>query len=193
MAFYRRCVQRHLHTDRICRNQPARQYLAKNPALSPKVDTVFDSFPDVKFVYLVRNPLEVIPSYVSMMIFSWRILGIPVGDHRLRDYIIEMAHHWYRYPLKRLESAPEDSTIIVRYDDMVRDPEQTVRMIYDRFGFKMAPEFAAVLSAETARSRRYKSRHRYVLHELGLSREMILSEFQSIFDRFGFDQTVGKY
>jgi len=192
MAFYRRCVQRHLHADRVCRSRTARQYLAKNPALSPKVDTVIKYFPDVKFVVLVRNPLEVIPSYVSMMMFSWRILGIPVNDHRLRDYITDMAYHWYRYPLERLEKAPAESTIIIRYDEMICDPGRTVEKIYAQFGFEMSPEFAAVLSAETTRSRRYKSRHRYALHELGLSREMILSKFQSIFDRFGFDQTVGK-
>lgn len=191
MAFYKSCVQRHLHCDRVCRNRPGRQYLAKNPALSPKVDTVFATFPDARFVYLVRNPLEVIPSYVSMMMFSWRVLGIPLNDNRLRDYIIDMAHHWYRYPLEILDRGPENSSIIIRYDDMVRDPGRTVKEIYDRFDFKVSPEFTEVLAAETARARRYKSRHRYVLHELGLSRDMILSEFKIVFERFGFDQTVG--
>ena len=192
MSFYRRCVQRHLHAERVCRNRTASQYLAKNPALSPKVGSVVEFFPDSKFVYLVRNPLEVIPSYVSMMNFSWRILGIPIEDNRLRDYIIDMARHWYLYPLKRLESVPEENYAIVRYDDMVRDPQRTVQEIYNRFGFQISPEFADVLSAETARSRRYKSRHRYVLRELGLNRDLILSEFQAVFDRFGFDRTVGK-
>jgi hypothetical protein len=190
MAFYKRCVRRHLHAGRLTRGGANRIYLAKNPALCPKLDTVFKHFPDAKVVYLVRSPLEMLPSYVNMMRFSWRVLGIPVEDHALRDYLVDMSRHWYTYPLERLESAPAQSYVIVKYDDMVSDPARVVRKIYRRFGFETSSAYDRVLQDESAKARRYHSRHAYSPEEDGLSREQILDTYQNVFERFGFDQTA---
>ena len=191
MAFYKGCLRRHVHTDRLRNGAGSRCYLAKNPALCPKLDTVFKHFPDAKIIYLVRSPLEMLPSYVSMMIFSWRVLGIPVEDNALRDYLIEMARHWYTYPLERLERAPANSYAIVRYDDLVSDPENTIRTIYDRFGFEIGPAFGQVLQQESDQARGYRSRHAYSPEENGLSRRQILDTYRDVFERFGFDTTAG--
>jgi len=43
MAFYRRCVQRHLFAHR---NRSGRQYLAKNPVLTPKLAALREHFPE---------------------------------------------------------------------------------------------------------------------------------------------------
>ncbi len=184
MRFYRRCVQRHLVGD-------PRQYLAKNPALCPKIGSLLEEFPDARIVYLVRNPLEAIPSYVSMMDYSWGAVGIAGGRDALREYLLEMAAHWYRYPLERLARAPAERYTIVRYDDLVRDPEATVRKIYGHFGWETDLSFAAVLHAEAERAGRFRSRHDYELEQLGLSRERIIDGFGDIIERFGFETGAG--
>jgi hypothetical protein len=189
--FYRRCVQRHLHDLARRRLSGGPQYLAKNPALSPKVGSVFETFPDAHVVCLVRNPLEVVPSYVSMMTFSWRAVGIriPEGEvpAELREYILEMAGHWYRYPLSFADRMPAERIAIVRYDDLVSDPSGTVRDLYERFGFEIGAQFESVLEEQASRARRYRSRHDYDLASLGLSRERILEDFADVFERFDFD------
>lgn len=192
MEFYRGCLKRHLHAHR---REPGRVYLAKNPALCPKLATVYEHFPDARVIYLVRSPLEMLPSYVSMMEFSWRAVGMPVeGKHRraLHDYLFEMAGHWYRHALEVLDRVPEDQAVVVRYDDLVADPDRTVREIYDQLGLEVDAELAEVLSRETEKARRYESRHDYGLEELGLSRERIESEFADVFDRFGFESSKAK-
>lgn len=184
MGFYRGCVQRHLFAHHMPQNI---RYLAKNPALSPKLQTLHESFPDAKIIYLVRNPLEVIPSFLSMMQFSWRVLGAPAEGSALRDYLLRMARHWYDYPLQYLDKMPHESYVIVNYDDLISDPSDTVRKIYQRIGSPISENFAQVLDREAARARVYRSRHAYSLEKLGLDREQILQEFQDIFERFGFD------
>jgi hypothetical protein len=82
---------------------------------------------------------------------------------------------------------PRDSHVIVRYDDLVSDPEGTVRKIYDRFGFRIGPAFERILREESARARRYSSRHDYDSNENGLSRRQILDAYADIFERFGFE------
>lgn len=186
LGFYHRCLARHLHAHR---REPGDTYLAKNPALCPKLETLYEHFPDARVIYLARNPLEMLPSYVSMMEFSWRAVGLPVhGKHRraLHDYLFEMAGHWYRHGLEVVDRTPEHQAVVVRYDDLVTDPDRTVRRIYERFRLEVDDHFAEVLRRATETARRYESRHDYGLDELGLSRERIESEFADVFERFGF-------
>lgn len=186
MAFYHRCVQRHLYADR-CDGRGPRQYLAKNPALTPKLDSVLERFPDARIICLVRNPLEAIPSFLNMMNYSWRVLGAPEQSPELREFILDMAHHWYTYPLDRLERAPEGNYIFIRYDDLVADPQATVANIYNRFGFDLSTAYNRVLQSQAQKARRYRSRHQYTLEQTGLTRQRILDEYAEIFDRFGFE------
>jgi hypothetical protein len=187
MDFYRRCVQRHLYAHRAA----DRHYLAKNPALSPKLASLLERFPDAKIICLVRSPFEMVPSYVSMMDFSWRVTGNPARDDALRDYVVDMAQHWYRHPLEVLDALPPDQAAILRYDDLIADPEQTVTAIYEQFGFEVSAAFAQTLHDETERAKRYQSRHEYSLEEAGLTRDRISLEFGDILTRFSFgDETV---
>jgi hypothetical protein len=188
MGFYRRCVQRHLFAHAAA---PGGTYLAKNPALCPKIDSLLGEFPDARIVYLVRNPLEVVPSFLSMMQFSWRAVGVPVDQALLRDYLLEMLLHWYRYPLTQLARLPADRYAIVCYDDLVRDPEATVRALYRRFGLPLSADFAAVLEQARTAAPAHRSRHEYSLTALGLDRELILRRFADVFERCGFDSRAG--
>ena len=190
MGFYKRCIQRHLHVHRMDQDRPVR-YLAKDPSASPKVDTIYRTFPDAKIIYLVRNPLDTIPSYVSLLNYTWRLFGATPGEYGSRDYVLQIARHWYRYPLERLKDAPQDSYAIVRYDDLLQNLEGTVADIYDRFGFEISPAFDRLLREEAAKARAYRSKHRYSLKHLKLSRRQIVEEFADIFERFDFDIREG--
>jgi len=181
MGFYSACLRRHL----LAHEAGGGRYLAKNPALCPKLDELFVQFPDARIVYLVRNPLEAIPSFVSMMKFSWEVMGAESGPE-LRDFVMDMAGHWYRYPLECLNRRPDDSYRIVVYDDLVRDPEGVVRDIYTHFGEEVDGAFAMSLSEAASAAGEFHSRHEYDLAELGLSRDECVERFADIFERFGF-------
>jgi hypothetical protein len=136
---------------------------------------------------MVRNPLDVIPSYISTLELHRRALAASVMPWSSRDYVLDMAGHWYTYPLECLKDEPEDRYLFVRFDDLVRDPEQTVREIYRRLQLDMGSEFAGVLRAEAERSHGYRSAHHYSLDQVGLTRERVIAEYRHVFDRFGFD------
>jgi uncharacterized membrane protein YdjX (TVP38/TMEM64 family) len=182
MKFYRRCVQRHLHAG-----PRGATYLAKNPALTPKLRSVLEEFPDARFVFMVRDPRETIPSFLSMMRMSWRIVGADPDDPALTEFLKGMAGHWYRYPPDALADLPPDQWATVVYDDLVRDPAGTVRGLYSRFGFELDDEFDRMLGRETGRAQNYRSRHRYAAKELGLDRAEIARDFADVIERYGFD------
>jgi omega-hydroxy-beta-dihydromenaquinone-9 sulfotransferase len=186
MSFYRRGVQRHLYAHRNKAGNGL-HYLSKNPSATPKIAALYRHFPDARIIYLVRNPLDMVPSMVSVVEYAWQLLGNPPRPYMARDNILEMAQHWYNYPLERLDQAPEDSYVIVRYDDLVSDVQGTVKRIYEHFGLTMRPEYAEYLRRETVRERRYSSTHTYDLAKMGLSGEQIVTDFRSVFERFDFD------
>lgn len=184
MRYYQLCLQRHLFSwpgkrDRI--------YLAKDPNFSPMVDTLLEHFPRARFIYLARNPLDAVPSHISLKEFEWKLLGSPLEPYSSRDHVMEAAHHWYTYPLERLAEEGEDRYLVVNFNDMVQDAGETVRKIYDHFGLQVSPEYEQILREETRNARQHESEHEYDLEEMGLTREEVVSRFQETFDRFGFD------
>ena len=186
MTFYKRGVQRHLYA-RWDPQLPDRHYLSKNPSASPKIDALYRHFPSARILYLVRNPLDMIPSMVSILDYTWELLADPPERYMCRDGILEMAYHWYTYPLARLERAPAETYRIVRYEDLTANVEETVTPIYDQFGFTMGPGYPEYLRKETERERAYKSKHHYDMEKMGLSGEQIVRDFKPIFERFDFD------
>jgi hypothetical protein len=186
LRFYQRCLQRHL----FARGGAGRQYLAKNPALTPKLGSVLETLPQARFVCLVRDPREAIASFVNMMHFSWRVLGSPTESDELRQFIIDMAGHWYRYPMEFLKQVPDDQYLFVRYDDLVADPKGTVLAIYRRFGLTPSEAYVRLLEREAREARGYQSRHQYSIEQVGLSAEQLTDAFQDVIDRFRFGEAA---
>lgn len=193
MSFYHRCIQRHLYAAAAARKstdeaQPGTPltYLAKNPAMSAKVGSLLELYPDCRIVYVIRNPLEAVPSFISMMAFSWQALGVRQELSELVDLIVDMAAFWYRNTLDCLDAIPGEQYRIVRYEDLVDEPESTVRGIYEHFGLPIDRRFAARLARERTRATGYRSRHIYDLAEYGLTRDDIVNACPDVFERFGF-------
>jgi hypothetical protein len=186
MGYYERCIQRHLYAHRDDPRAGPR-YLSKNPFSTAKIGSLYKRFPDAKFVYLARNPLDMIPSWINSVAYGWRIPGGTPDPYGSRDFVLDLAEHWYRYPLNCFERAPRDSYIVVRFDDMVADIEGTVRGIYERFGLESSGSLTLAVQKAAERSRRYRSRHTYSLEQVGLPRERIVNRLRDVFVRFGFD------
>jgi hypothetical protein len=187
MDFYEACLQRHITFHRGTQ----KHYMAKNPNFSPMITTLLDRFPDAKFIYLVRNPLEAVPSHLSLKEREWQMLGMPLKEYASREFILESSEYWYNYPLEILEGLPEDQALIVNFDEMVADAENTVKKIYSRFGFKVSPAYQQILVEETQKARNHESQHEYSLEGLGLSAEELRVRFATIFERFDFPQRDG--
>ena len=181
MRFYKACVQRHLYshnTDQI--------YLTKNPALCPKLASVEHTFPDAKVIYIVRNPLEVIPSFLSMMNFSWDVVGTSTDRQKLKSFLIDMIYHWYIYPLSMIETLPHNRYAIVNYDDLVKQPDIVIQQTCSRLEIDIDSQYQNFLQQEANKAKGYRSQHEYSLEKLGLSEEEILSKFSHIMQRFNF-------
>jgi hypothetical protein len=182
MDFYESCIQRHLFDH----GGTAKHYLSKNPNFSPMIDTLLTRFPDAKFIYLIRNPLDAVPSHISLKEREWQMLGSPLEEYACRDLILDASEHWYNYPLQKLKELPENQAIVVKFDDLVSDAEDTVKRIYDRFGLTVSSGYLKILQRETIRARNYQSQHIYSLSEMGINREQLRERFKDVMLEFDY-------
>jgi len=67
-----------------------------------------------------------------------------------------------------------------------------IERIYRQFGFTLTAEFSGSLDREVAQMRRHRSRHEYSLAHSGVTRERILADLRSIFDRFAFTDPASR-
>jgi hypothetical protein len=182
LNFYKGCIQRQLYfygSDRTL--------VSKNPAFVSKMRDLSTAFPDAKFIYLVRNPFETIPSLLKLLTSMWDELGIDSShvDNSLRA-LVDGCIRDYHYALEVLEELPEDRYAIVEYDNLVGDPKATVEEVYARLGLEISPAFDEKLSAERSRQKRYHSMNAYSLEQFGIDAAEIEERLGSLNRRFGF-------
>lgn len=187
MAFYKKCIQRHLYCFGM-----ERRFLSKNPAFSPKVESLYRTFPDARIICMVRSPFESIPSSMSLISYFCHFFTSPIEPFPMHGAIQEMLAMWYRYPLEQLARKRTEQQAVIPYDTLVRDPRETVHDLYQRLGCSLTPDYQKVLEAEAERARNYKSRHTYSLAQSGLSPDRIREDYRDILERFGFESVEGE-
>jgi hypothetical protein len=182
MRFYKACLRRHQYA-----HHSQKKFLSKNPAFSAKVASLYEYFPNAKIIYMVRNPLDTVPSLISWMSYQWSQFSDPGEEYLYQDYLIQLAKEWYDYPLEQLDHAAPGSYEIVVYDELVKDPKRVISGFYEKFGFEVSPEFEAILDQANLAAKSYQSKHRYSLKKIGLSNEKLVATFKDVLERFGFD------
>lgn len=85
-----------------------------------------DLYPDSKFVFLVRNPIDVMTSIKRR---NW--MGRPAGMATLKYY----AHHWL---VRSQQFRQSDIGLALRYEDFVEDPALRLNLL-DHLQIKQRP------------------------------------------------------
>jgi hypothetical protein len=165
-----------------------RAFLNKNALFAPRLRSMFERFPDARFVYLLRHPFDAIPSFLDMFHSKWITHSPEIGtDSPEARALARLAIDHYRYALDCRRFIPVDRFIIVRYDDLVAEPRRTVEALYRSLGIDTSPSFRARLDEALASQCSFSSGHSYCLEQFGLTEEGVYKELEGIFAEFGFE------
>jgi len=186
MAEYRSSVQRHLFA-----NGRGRTWLNKTVLLAGRLQSVTETFPDARFIYLVRHPYETVPSFVSMFTTFWPAFysGWTADPEAVRQ-LAQLAIDYTKRSLELLDKLTPDRYLVVRYTELVAEPRKVVEDIYRHFGWKISEPLNRRLEAQIAAARGYRPRHEYSLERYGIERRMIHDQLRPFFDQFGFDRQL---
>ena len=86
------------------------------------MEMLSDLYPDARFIFIIRNPVDVVASKISV---------------RMSDGIEADAHKWAEQNAFFLRFGREDSgrSIIVRYEDLISDDGLQLEQLFDWLGF----------------------------------------------------------
>ena len=158
MLFYKRCVQRHVYVfDRM----EEKYFLSKNPAFVSKTITIAETFPGAMLIYMLRSPLKTIPSTISLnanvySVFSGKKKGSPLSAKTTEAII-----RWYKMADDSISKHWQNRNITVPFKKVTRQPEMTIKGIYDFLKITPGPAMNQLLKTEQENSNNYKSSHQY--------------------------------
>ena len=149
--------------------------LIKNVLMASRLDITETAFPNARFVHVLRNPLEAIPSAVSMFYAMWQAHSPEIAPDapQTRALARMFIEHTRRLCAHRRRTA--ERSVQVHYDRLVADPVGTVAAIYDGFSWPMRPDYRRRLELRAREAREFRSQHRYDLARFGLTEADIRS------------------
>lgn len=182
LEFYRRCLMRQAYV-----RGAGRTHLSKNPMFSGKIESLRERFPDCRFVYMIRNPLEAIPSMLSeghaSCVFADRSRP---PSREFQEQAYELSKLCYHYPLERKEEG--DSAItVVAFDALIREPKATIVRLYEELGFIASPSFLEHLDREEEKAKRYQSKHRYSIDQFAITADRIRADFGDVIEELAVE------
>jgi hypothetical protein len=167
-----------------------KRLVMKTPANAARLKLLTKLFPDARYVYLARNPLDVFPSTVKL----WRALYSTQGLHNpprldpwLDDYVLDMFARLTEDYEEDRHLIPEGHLVELRYEDFVKDPVATMRDIYRRLDIKGFDQAEAPMRDFIGERKEHRV-SRYELPEK-LKRKVI-DRLKPYIDRFGYRAAI---
>jgi len=146
--------------------------LIKNVLLPSRLPVAKLAFPNARYVHIIRDPREAIPSAVSLFYAMWQTHSPAIAPNSPPTRALaDMFLKHYRLLCDEGQKQPPESWITVRFESLVADPVGTVSQIYDALGLTVTPRFRERLEQAAADGRRFKSRHSYDLARFGLTED----------------------
>lgn len=160
-------------------------------SLSTNIPAFQNRFPEAKIVYMVRDPLDVLPSGLSLVtgVLDKRF-GFWSLDEKIRRRYINRLYNALLELLKRFHEDWQSGAInqskvfIVKYDRMMTDFEELMSDILKFMGATQTDEIMTEISKTAESQRQYKSAHQYHLEKFGLTEDQIRSDCAFIYDTF---------
>lgn len=161
-----------------------RKWVLKSPSHLPYTDAVANAFPDAVLVMTHRDPVEVVPSYVSMEAALYKLNSVH-SDRDVGGFWFPRLAGW----MKRFEEARarigEDRFIDIDYREVAREPLKQAERVLAHIGVPLDDKIEAALAEFMAGNKReQRPMHDYSLERFGLNEDAVREAFASYRARF---------
>ena len=188
LRFLDGCFRRHLlDTGRD-------QIIAQTHFSTFRLQTMLEFYPDAKFIFVMRNPHQVVPSFLSLlhnsMAFRWGVPASPKFLQRYNEHRFQGMVDLYRYfyDLDIRGELPRDRVLILPYDLLRNDLETAFARIVDFTGLAVSEAQRRAVAERGKRQQSYQRRHQVKdLATFGLTRQRISEAFAFVFERYGLE------
>ena len=165
--------------------------VAKFHAMTYPVRDILAAQPDAKIVYMIRDPLEAIPSVMSLSVmhvenrFGFAALPEATRQRYVSNLYASLLEGYRTFTADWLSGRTDRTRVmVVRYDRLMTDFESVMDDLLAFIGHLPTPALLADIAATSARQRSYISHHRYDLAAFGLDEDRIRSDCRLVTDAF---------
>ena len=167
------------------------RYIGKLFSLSGNLPAFQQRFPDAKILYMIRDPLNMIPSGLSLVtgVLDKRYNFWSL-DEKIRSRFVERLYIALVELLNRFhddwtnERINKEKVLIVQFDSMMSHFETLMEEIMDFTDVEPSEELKQTIQITAENQRRYESGHRYNLEKFGLTEKRIQEDCEQIYRTF---------
>jgi len=164
---------------------PPRRWQLKSPVHLHSIEALLAVYPDARIIMTHRDPAKVIPSACSMWRATMRLYSSDVRDRELGALIPEFWARSLRRVIEYRQKHGDDRFYDIAYRDMLDQPVETVRGMYEHFGEPFTPAAEAAMRAWVRRNPKGKhGAHVYTPDEFGLDAAGLRERYRFYTERF---------
>jgi len=165
-------------------SRKGRKWILKSPSNLPYAEVAAKAFPDALLIMTHRDPLQTVPSYVSMQAALYK-LSATLTDQEVGEFWFPRLVEWMRMFEAARERIGEDRFIDIDYREVGKEPMAQAERVLTRMGIPVDAQLEEVLAEFLAGNKReQRPMHDYSLERFGLDEEAIKREFAAYRERY---------
>jgi hypothetical protein len=186
-----RLLDAHWRRNLVWKGKP--RIVAKSSLFSLRPEELLRRYPDCRIIYMVRDPLEAIPSGASLLTGvlerSYDIFNAtdPARRARYLENLYQASCRMYGafHESWRAGRVPEANLRIVTYPQIMGDLSGTMSRLLPFLEIEPTAEFQAAIDRQDAVQKARVSPHSYSLEKFGLSAERIRRDLEYVYRDYG--------
>ncbi len=166
--------------------QRGNRWLGKTPHHLEYLDELLTVFPDAKVIITHRDPARTVASFCSMMAHSRAMFSDRVDPIEIGEQFKTKAIRAIERSTRARQHLGAGAFLDVLYQNVVADPLEELRRVYDFIGLQLEPETEAKMRGWLADNTQTKHGvHDYQLADFGLDRESLDPHFEAYRAQYG--------
>jgi hypothetical protein len=165
--------------------------IAKLFSLGVRIPAFLEYYPDAKILYMLRDPLETVPSGLSLItgVLDGRFGFWNLSESK-RTLFIERLYAAFLELSMRFHNDYISSKIdlnkikIIRYDRMMNDFENLMQELIPFLEITPTDELINEIKRTSEKQSNFKSSHKYSLEKFGLDEYRIRKDYEKIYSTF---------
>jgi hypothetical protein len=165
--------------------------IAKLFSLGVRIPAFLEYFPDAKILYMIRDPLETVPSGLSLItgVLDGRFGFWKLPEAKKKMYIERLYAAFLELSMRFHDDyignkIDKNNFIVIRYDRMMNDFENLMKEIIPFLEITPSEELINEIKKTSEKQSKFKSTHKYSLEKFGLNEERIRKDYEMIYRTF---------
>jgi hypothetical protein len=182
LADWKRSLKRFLQA--IAYRDP-RRLVVKSPLHTARIKVLLEMFPRAKFAYITRDPYVVYPSTVHLWksLYTTNAFQIPTYEGVEERVFQNFVHMHDQYQATKA-LIPAGRLYELRYEDLVREPVQQMRQLYESLGLGRFEQALPAIEGYLSKTKDYQTNRYRITPEL---RGRITQQWQRVIEQQGYE------